>query len=167
MLKDLNVQGRCMYMSGQGANCKATGNCRGAGFKHTVQHWSVLRRLSLSLFDYWPLVLCVSSHFWNRRNYIVLGEGQGAGEKSAQSECCVLASILFWMIEMHDVNLAVSITRQGCNLLLQYSIPEYLFTELPIMNISGYYSNYVFNYRPLWWRFSFLQLHKRKTYLMV
>lgn len=51
------------------------------------------------------------------------------------------------MIEMHDVNLAVSITRQGCNLLLQYSIPEYLFTKLPIMNISDYYSNYVFNYR--------------------
>lgn len=48
------------------------------------------------------------------------------------------------MIEMHGVNLAVSITRQGCNLLLQYSIPEYLFTKLPIMNISGYYNNYVF-----------------------
>lgn len=94
-------------------------------------------------FDYWPLVQCVSSRFWNRRNYIVLGEGQGAGEKAHKVSVCVLASRLFWMIEMHGVNLAVSITRQGCNLLLQYSIPEYLFTKLPIMNISDYYSNYV------------------------
>lgn len=92
-----------MYMSGhmlvQDARQQET-DCRGADqynvgldLKHTVQHWSVLRRLSP--FDYWPLVLCVSSRFWNRRNYIVLGEGQGAGEKSTQSECCVLASRLF------------------------------------------------------------------------